>query len=103
MNAKSLHYIHNGRFGWQSRGWGTVRAALPLASLSSSSSTELWAREQGPIEQALLSKMPTRTFTSHPHNGPHAATLPNSVAPASPGDCYETKELAPVYPLRLVC
>ena len=27
----------------------------------------------------------------HPHNGPHAATLPNSVAPASPGDCYETK------------
>lgn len=27
-NARGLHYIHNGRFGWQSRGWGKVRASV---------------------------------------------------------------------------
>lgn len=92
MNAKGLHYIHNGRFGWQSRGWGTVRTSVfHWQAWVLLATRAQWAREQGPIEQALLSKMPTHSFTSHPHNGPHAATLPNSVAPASPGDCYETK------------
>lgn len=28
LNARGLHYNHNGRFGWQSRGWGKVRMSV---------------------------------------------------------------------------
>lgn len=53
-------------------------------------------------EQALAAEVPILIHV--PHNEPCTATLPNTMAPTSPGDCYRTKRtLSPVYPLRLVC
>lgn len=28
LNARGLHYIYNGRFGWQNRGWGKVGVSV---------------------------------------------------------------------------
>lgn len=41
------------------------------------------------IEQVLAAEAVTHSFHI-PHNRPCAATLPNTMVPASPGNCYRT-------------
>lgn len=102
QNTRGPHYIHNGRFGRQSRGWGKVRVSVfhwwawsLLANGHNGHHFEHSTASDG--------RGATYSFTSHTM-GPAAVTLPNTMAPASPGNCYRTKRtLSPVYPLSFGC